>query len=277
MTQRVWKTLEPRNLELGPLAQPGDEIGTWRHWKLKRDEDDILWLVFDKSGSSANTLSQEVLTELDDVLGKIEEESAKGLVLRSAKPAGFIAGADVNELRDANNAADIEGRLTRAHAVADRLDRLKLPTVAVIHGYCLGGGLEIALACDYRIAIEDASLGFPEVLLGLHPGLGGTVRSTGLVNPLEAMTMMLTGRAVRARRAKSLGLVDAVTQERHVRGAVKAAVAGELKRQRSSLLIPLFRFAPARAFAAKRMRAQAAAKAPPAQYPAPSALIDLWE
>ena len=111
MTQRVWKTLEPRNLELGPLAQPGDEIGTWRHWKLKRDEDDILWLVFDKSGSSANTLSQEVLTELDDVLGKIEEESAKGLVLRSAKPAGFIAGADVNELRDANNAADIEGGL----------------------------------------------------------------------------------------------------------------------------------------------------------------------
>ena len=277
MTQRVWKTLEPRNLELGPLAQPGDEIGTWRHWKLKRDEDDILWLVFDKSGSSANTLSQEVLTELDDVLGKIEEQSAKGLVLRSAKPAGFIAGADVNELRDANNAADIEGRLTRAHAVADRLDRLKLPTVAVIHGYCLGGGLEIALACDYRVAIEDASLGFPEVLLGLHPGLGGTVRSTGLVNPLEAMTMMLTGRTVRARRAKSLGLVDAVTQERHVRGAVKAAVAGELKRQRSSLLVPLFRFAPARAFAAKRMRAQAAAKAPPAQYPAPSALIDLWE
>ena len=277
MTQRVWKTLEPRNLELGPLAQPGDAIGTWRHWKLKRDEDDILWLVFDKSGSSANTLSQEVLTELDDVLGKIEEESAKGLVLRSAKPAGFIAGADVNELRDVNNAADIEGRLTRAHAVADRLDRLKLPTVAVIHGYCLGGGLEIALACDYRIAIEDASLGFPEVLLGLHPGLGGTVRSTGLVNPLEAMTMMLTGRTVRARRAKSLGLVDAVTQERHVRGAVKSAVAGELKRQRSSLLIPLFRFAPARAFAAKRMRAQAAAKAPPAHYPAPSALIDLWE
>ena len=277
MTQRVWKTLEPRNLELGPLAQPGDAIGTWRHWKLKRDEDDILWLVFDKSGSSANTLSQEVLTELDDVLGKIEEESAKGLVLRSAKPAGFIAGADVNELRDANTAADIEGRLTRAHAVADRLDRLKLPTVAVIHGYCLGGGLEIALACDYRVAIEDASRGFPEVLLGLHPGLGGTVRSTGLVNPLEAMTMMLTGRAVRARRAKSLGLVDAVTQERHVRGAVRAAVAGELKRQRSSLLVPLFRFAPARAFAAKRMRAQAAAKAPPAQYPAPSALIDLWE
>ena len=191
-------------------------MGSWRHWKLQRDEDDVLWLVLDKSGASANTLSQDVLEELDDALGKIESETAKGLVLRSAKPAGFIAGADVNELREAKNAADIEARLTRAHAVTDRLDKLKLPTIAVIHGYCLGGGLEIALACDYRIAIEDASLGFPEVLLGLHPGLGGTVRAPRLINPIEAMTMMLTGRTVRAGRAKSLGLVDAVTQERHV-------------------------------------------------------------
>jgi 3-hydroxyacyl-CoA dehydrogenase / enoyl-CoA hydratase / 3-hydroxybutyryl-CoA epimerase len=281
--QRVWKTLEPRNLELGPFARPGagqatgPETGAWRHWKLRRDEDDVLWLVIDKSGASANTLSQEVLLELDDVLGKIEGETAKGLVLRSAKPAGFIAGADVGELRDAKNAADIEARLTRAHAVTDRLDKLKLPTVAVIHGYCLGGGLEIALACDYRIAIEDASLGFPEVLLGLHPGLGGTVRAPRLINPLEAMTMMLTGRAARAGRAKSLGLVDAVTQERHVRAAVRAAVAGELKTSRSKLLVSVFKLAPARSFAAKRMRTQARVKAPPEQYPAPYALIDLWE
>ena len=126
----------------------------------------------------------------------------------------------------------------------DRLDRLKLPTIAVIHGYCLGGGLEIALACDYRIAIEDASLGFPEVLLGLHPGLGGTVRAPRLINPLEAMTMMLTGRTVRAGRAKSLGLVDAVTQERHVRAAVKSAVAGELKTARSKLLVSVFKLGP---------------------------------
>jgi 3-hydroxyacyl-CoA dehydrogenase/enoyl-CoA hydratase/3-hydroxybutyryl-CoA epimerase len=279
MAERVWKTLEPRNLELGPFSRPGPgpEAGAWRHWKLRRDEDDILWLVIDKSGASANTLSQEVLLELDDVLGKIEGETAKGLVLRSAKPAGFIAGADVGELRDSKNAADIEARLTRAHAVTDRLDQLKLPTVAVIHGYCLGGGLEIALACDYRIAIEDASLGFPEVLLGLHPGLGGTVRAPRLISPIEAMTMMLTGRAARASRAKSLGLVDAVTQERHVRAAVRAAVAGELKTSRSKLLVSVFKLAPARSFAAKRMRTQARAKAPPEQYPAPYALIDLWE
>jgi 3-hydroxyacyl-CoA dehydrogenase/enoyl-CoA hydratase/3-hydroxybutyryl-CoA epimerase len=279
MAQRVWKTLEPRNLELGPLTRPGagHDMGAWRHWKLKRDADDVLWLVIDKSGAGANTLSQDVLEELDDALGKIENETAKGLVLRSAKPAGFIAGADVNELREAKTSADVEARLTRAHAVTDRLDKLKLPTIAVIHGYCLGGGLEIALACDYRIAIEDASLGFPEVLLGLHPGLGGTVRAPRLINPLEAMSMMLTGRTVRASRAKSLGLVDAVTQERHVRAAVRSAVAGELKTARSKLLVSVFKLGPARSFAANRMRAQARAKAKPEQYPAPYALIDTWE
>jgi 3-hydroxyacyl-CoA dehydrogenase/enoyl-CoA hydratase/3-hydroxybutyryl-CoA epimerase len=279
MADGVWKILEPRNLELGPHHGPAatEEASTWRHWRLKRDEDDVLWLVFDKSGASANTLSQDVVLELDDVLAKVESEAAKGLVLRSGKPAGFIAGADVNELREVKSAADIEARLTRAHAVVDRLDRLKLPTIAVIHGYCLGGGLEVALACDYRIATEDASLGFPEVLLGLHPGLGGTVRAPRLINPLEAMTMMLTGRAARAKRAKSLGLVDAVTPERHVRAAVKAAVAGQLKTARGSMLAGVLKFAPVRSLAAKRMRVQAQAKAPPDQYPAPSALIDAWE
>jgi 3-hydroxyacyl-CoA dehydrogenase / enoyl-CoA hydratase / 3-hydroxybutyryl-CoA epimerase len=277
MADGVWKVLEPRNLELGPHRGPETAASPWKHWKLKRDADDVLWLLFDKAGASANTLSQDVMLELDDVLAKVESEGGKGLVLRSAKPAGFIAGADVNELRAAKSAGEVEAFLTRAHAVVDRLDRLKLPTVAVIHGYCLGGGLEVALACDYRIATEDASLGFPEVLLGLHPGLGGTVRAPRLINPLEAMTMMLTGRPARAKRAKSLGLVDAVTQERHVRTAVKAAVTGGLKTARSHLVASALKFAPIRSLAAKRMRVQADAKAPPEHYPAPSALIDTWE
>ena len=118
----------------------------------------------------------------------------------------------------------------------DRLEALKIPTVAVIHGFCLGGGLEVALACQSRIAIDGARFGFPEVMLGLHPGLGGTARFTRLVNPMQAMTLMLTGRTIDARRAKSLGLVDAVTQERHVRNAVKDAVFGRLKRARPGLL-----------------------------------------
>ncbi len=142
---------------------------------------------------------------------ELEEQRPTGLVIRSAKTSGFIAGADVNEFRGASDPKAVETEIGRAHAVIDRLEALRVPTVAVIHGFCLGGGLEVALACQMRIAIEGARFGFPEVMLGLHPGLGGTVRFTQLVNPMQAMTMMLTGKTIDARRAKSLGLVDAVT------------------------------------------------------------------
>ncbi|TMJ95184.1 MAG: fatty-acid oxidation protein subunit alpha, partial [Alphaproteobacteria bacterium] len=275
----VWDTLAPRNLELGPLAEAERDGATspWRNWRLAHDEDGIAWLALDKAGASANTLAVDVLSELDKVLASLEKNVPKGLVLRSAKPSGFIAGADIGEFRGLTDAAMVEERLSEAHAVVDRLDRLGAPTVAVIHGYCLGGGLEIALACDYRIAVEDARLGFPEVMLGLHPGLGGTVRLPRLINPLEAMTMMLTGRNVRAARARSLGLVDAVVPERHVKAAAIAAVAESLKLQRSRVLVPFINSHYARQLAAWRMRRETAKKAPIAHYPAPHVLIDLWE
>ena len=274
---KVWDVLAPRNLELGPLAGSARGQGNWRNWKLARDDNGIAWLVLDKPGSSANVLSEEVLAELDDVLATLERELPKGVVLRSAKPGGFIAGADIGEFRGMTDVADVEVRLTRGNAIVDRLDHLAVPTVAVIHGYCLGGGLEIALACDFRIAVEDARLGFPEVMLGLHPGLGGTVRLPRLINPLEAMTMMLTGRNVRAGRAKSLGLVDAVTPERHVKAAATAAVERQLKTRRGGMLIELVNSTYGRKLAAKRMRTETAKKAPIAHYPAPHALIELWE
>ena len=276
---KVWDTLAPRNLELGPLAAPAaaGESSPWRNWKLARDDDGIAWLALDKAGASANTLSVDVLSELDQVLATLEKNVPKGLVLRSAKPSGFIAGADIGEFRGLTDAAMVEERLREAHAVVDRLDHLGAPTVAVIHGYCLGGGLEIALACDYRIAVEDARLGFPEVMLGLHPGLGGTVRLPRLINPLEAMTMMLTGRNVRDRRARALGLVDAVVPERHVKAAATAAVTENLKLRRSRVLVSLINSHYARALASKRMRRETEKKALIAHYPAPHALIDLWE
>ena len=164
--------------------------------------------------------------------------------------------------------------MTRGHAVLDRLDRLPLPTIAVIHGYCLGGGLEVALACDFRIAVDGASFGFPEVLLGLHPGLGGTVRLPHLISPVQAMTMMLTGKTERARRARSLHLVDAVTQERHVRAAVMSAVTGDIIPAKQGLLGGLMNLGPVRGFLA-RMRGETAKKAAKANYPAPYALINL--
>ncbi len=270
--------LGKRDLELGPFTvdEAPLEAGPWANWRLRADEDGIAWLLFDKKGSSANTLSEEVLAELDAVLEKLERDRPRGLVIRSAKRSGFIAGADIAQFRGVTESKQIEALIARGHAVLDRLDRLPLPTVVVIHGFCLGGGLEVALACDYRIAVDNASFGFPEVLLGLHPGLGGTVRLPRLINPVQAMTMMLTGHTERARRARALRLVDVVTQERHVRGAVKSAVTGEMIAAKQDLLGRLMNTGPTRSVLAARMRGEAAKRAPRQHYPAPYALIDNW-
>jgi 3-hydroxyacyl-CoA dehydrogenase / enoyl-CoA hydratase / 3-hydroxybutyryl-CoA epimerase len=274
MDSKIMDVLADRVLELGP--RPNAD-GPYRNFKLTRDADGIAWLLFDRADASTNTLSADVLSELDTVLAAIERERPTGLVFRSAKTSGFIAGADVNEFRGATDPRPVEAAIGRAHAVIDRLEALKVPSVAVIHGFCLGGGLEVALACQSRIAIDGARFGFPEVLLGLHPGLGGTVRFTRLVNPMQAMTLMLTGKTIEARKARSLGLVDAVTQERHVRNAVKDAVFGRLKRARPEFLNTVLNSAPARRFLGSRMRAEAEKAAPHEHYPAPYALIDLWE
>jgi len=278
MTNLAWNALKDRDLELGPSASATLGNGNpWRNWRLKNDPDGIAWLVLDKQGASANTLSEEVLLELDAVLAVVEKNRPKGLVIRSAKPSGFIAGADIREFREMTDIGQVETIIARGHAVLDRLDQLPLPTVAMINGYCLGGGLEVALACDYRIAIDGATFGFPEVLLGLHPGHGGTFRLTRLIDPLRAMTMMLTGRSEPAVSAKTLGLVDAVTQERHVRAAANAAVAGELKRSSQGIIGKILSLGPLRPMLASRMRGETEKKAPKAHYPAPFALIDLWE
>jgi 3-hydroxyacyl-CoA dehydrogenase/enoyl-CoA hydratase/3-hydroxybutyryl-CoA epimerase len=276
MDSKILDVLADRVLELGPKP---DADSPYRNFKLTRDGDGVAWLLFDRAGASAsaNTLSADLIEELDAVLAVLESQRPAGLVIRSAKKSGFIAGADVNEFRGATDPRVVETGIGRAHAVIDRLEALKIPTVAVIHGFCLGGGLEVALACQSRIAIDDARFGFPEVLLGLHPGLGGTVRLTRLINPMQAMTLMLTGKTIDARRARSLGLVDAVTQERHVRNAVKDAVFGHLKRARPGLMNAILNFTPVRGFLASRMRAEAEKAAPRQHYPAPYALIDLWE
>jgi 3-hydroxyacyl-CoA dehydrogenase/enoyl-CoA hydratase/3-hydroxybutyryl-CoA epimerase len=274
MESRIMNVLGDRVLELGPKPDDG---GPYRHFRLTRDADGIAWLLSDRAEASANTLSADVIEELDLVLTALESQRPTGLVIRSAKKSGFIAGADVNEFRGATDPRAVEAAIGQAHAVIDRLEGLKFPTVAVIHGFCLGGGLEVALACQMRIAIDGARFGFPEVMLGLHPGLGGTARFTQLVNPMQAMTLMLTGKTIDARRAKSLGLVDAVAQERHVRNAVRDAVFGRLTRARPSPLNAVLNFAPVRGFLASRMRREAGQAASPEHYPAPYALIDLWE
>ncbi len=268
MTGPVLSFLGETHCELGPAADASGH--PWRHGEA----DGIHWLVLDCEGSSVNTVSEQVLTGLDAALDQIG--TPRALVIRSAKPAGFAAGADIdsfNDMRDQGAAA----LLQQGHAVLDRLEALDCPTIAIVHGAALGAGFEIALACDHRIAIDGAKFGFPEVNLGLHPGLGGSFRLTGLIDPTEAMTLMLTGKSAHTAKAERLGIVDAVTEERHVAAAVAAIAEGENDRPEPGLKSRAFRIEAARSYAAGRMRSETEKKAPRAHYPAPYALIDIWE
>lgn len=278
MTGIALGALEERNLELGPIP---DGTSKWKHFRLTRGKDDVAWLILDKQGSSANILSMDVLRELSEIIAELEATPARALVLRSGKTSGFVAGADITEFGVMTDEDEIATMLNEGNKILDRLDALPFPTIAVVHGFCLGGGLELILACDRRIAIDGARFGFPEVLLGLHPGLGGSWRSTQLVNPVEAMSMMLTGKTVNTRAAKSMGLVDAVTEERHVINAVKSVVDGSFRMPKRALPQKLVGSLAGTTFgrrlAAKKMRSEAEKKAPKKHYPAPYALIDLWE
>ncbi|HEY8385185.1 MAG TPA: 3-hydroxyacyl-CoA dehydrogenase NAD-binding domain-containing protein [Porticoccaceae bacterium] len=262
--------LKEQRLELGPPASPG----RWRHWTLTRDGDDTAWLVLDRQGASVNAIDEAVLDELASVLDVLDLEPPAELVVRSGKNSGFCVGADVNLFQGMDDPGQVAQRLSRAHEVLDRLERLEVPTRAVIHGPCLGGGLELALACRQRIAVNGATFGFPEVLLGLHPGLGGTFRATELIDPLQAMTLMLTGKTLDARRALSHGLVDAVTEERHVAAAVQDR--GRLPVRQRTWKHKVFGSEKMRRLAASRMVSQTAQRVSRDHYPAPYALIELW-
>lgn len=283
MTGPVYSALKDRHMELGPFGNATQLLHRsaihkrWNNWHLARDASDVVWLLLDKAGASANVLSEEVLRELGEVIESLHDEMPRALVIRSAKPGSFCVGADISEFRQLHNERDVINKLSDAHILIQQLADLPCPTIAVIHGAALGGGLELALCCDYRLAIHGASFGLPEILLGLHPGLGGTARLPALIPPLDAMQMMLTGKNTYDRKALSLGLIDRLVEERHLSGALEDAINGKLHRRRSDWRAQPFLYAWVRQLVGRRMRAEAAKQAPPQHYPAPEALISLWE
>jgi 3-hydroxyacyl-CoA dehydrogenase / enoyl-CoA hydratase / 3-hydroxybutyryl-CoA epimerase len=247
-------------------------------WKMDRDGQGIAWLTLDKPATSANTLSQQVMRELDALLQSLARSPPRGVIIKSGKPSGFIAGADINEFTTLANAAD-GYQLTRSGQVTfERLERLPCPTVAAIHGFALGGGLELALACRYRVAVGDErlQLGLPEVQLGIHPGFGGSVRAVRLLGVRPAMQIMLTGRPVRADKAARIGLVDRLVAANELDEAARALVLRPPAPHRPPLMERLLSLAPVRPFIKPALVQQVAAKAPRAHYPAPYAMIDLW-
>lgn len=251
---------------------------TWQHWRKEHDKDDIAWLHFSRNDSSANTLSSAALTELDVLLTDLSKNQPRGIVILSAKDSGFIAGADVKEFSTMKTIDDAAGFVRHGQAVFDRLAHMDCPTVALISGFCLGGGLELALACRYRIAEDDAKtkLGLPEVKLGIHPGFGGTVRLPPLIGAPAAMDLMLSGRAISARAAKKMGVVDYAIPKRHLHTSARQTILNPPAPHKPKRWQALTNHRLIRPWLAKVFRKKVAAKASQDHYPAPYAIIDLW-
>ena len=265
----------PGNDTTGVRALDSDAAGCWT---LERDADGIAWLTLDKPATSANVLSSSVLIELDGVLAGLERQLPRALVVLSAKKSGFVAGADIREFTALTDEAGGYALIRRGQQVLDRLAALPCPSVAAIHGFALGGGLELALACRYRVAVGDErlSLGLPEVQLGIHPGFGGTVRSVRLLGVRAAMQLMLTGKPMRAADAQRSGLVDRLVPQSELSSAARALALAAPSPRRAPLGERLLSAAPVRPFVRRALIRQVARRAPRAHYPAPYAIIDLW-
>jgi 3-hydroxyacyl-CoA dehydrogenase / enoyl-CoA hydratase / 3-hydroxybutyryl-CoA epimerase len=248
------------------------------HWRLTTDHDGVAWLTFDKAQASVNSLSRSVMEELGTMLDTIERAPPRALVVLSAKQ-GFIAGADIKEFLSIESSDQAFQMIRAGQALMDRIAKLPCVSVAAINGFALGGGLEVALACRYRVCADDSSvtLGFPEVQLGVHPGFGGTVRSVQLIGPLAAMDMMLTGKSLRPQKALELGLVDRLAPRDQLSAAAKELALNPPKPRAMSVKNRILNSALLRPIVAGQMRTQVAKRARPAHYPAPYALVELWQ
>ncbi|TMH50431.1 MAG: crotonase, partial [Betaproteobacteria bacterium] len=252
--------------------------GKYQHWKLETDHDNIDWLSFDKKGASANVLSADVMAELDRIFDELRAKNPRGLIIRSGKDSGFIAGADVEEFTKIKDADDAMRLVKRGWDLYDKLEALPFPTLALVNGFCMGGGVELALACRYRVAVDQPGTRFalPEVMLGILPGWGGVKRLPRLIGPTAALDMLLTGRAVDARRAKRLGLVDEAVPPRIQDNAARMMVLEAPRPRRLPLVQRLLNSALMRPLVVHLARKQLASRASPDHYPAPYAILELW-
>jgi 3-hydroxyacyl-CoA dehydrogenase / enoyl-CoA hydratase / 3-hydroxybutyryl-CoA epimerase len=247
-------------------------------WQLTRDADGIATLTLDRPGASANSLSRAVMQELGALLRQLQAQPPRGLIVRSGKSSGFIAGADIREFTELKSQEQALMLIRDGQQVCDQLAALPCPTVAAIHGFALGGGLEIALACRYRVAVDDGrlSLGLPEVQLGIHPGFGGTVRSVCLVGMRQAMELMLTGKPLRADRALRVGLIDRLVAASELDATARRLINEAPSAQRAPLADRLLNLPGIRQLMRGSLEARVARQARRDHYPAPYAIIDLW-
>lgn len=252
----------------------------YQNWRLETDNDQIVWLYIDKKNSSVNTLSHEVLSEFSRILDLLAvDPTTKGLIIASGKNTGFIAGADISQFSQIKDIDSAVTALKQGHEISNKLEALKIPTVALIDGFCLGGGLEMALACRYRIAEDGPKtrLGLPEVKLGIIPGWGGTVRLPRLIGALQALPLIMAGSIISSKAALKLGIVDAIAPKRQLVHAAKYYIMKQPAPHRLSWLQGLANQKYIRQIVGHFMRKQLKQKISPQHYPAPFQVLDNWE
>ncbi|TAG83977.1 MAG: crotonase [Burkholderiales bacterium] len=255
---------------------------TYKNFTLRTDEHGITWVGINVAGENVNTMGTPVLNELNALLDQFEKEPPKAVAFVSEKQSGFIAGANVNEFVEIGKTGDLaaaEALVKRGYDVYERLANVKYPTLALINGFALGGGLELALACRYRVAVDmpATKLGLPEVMLGILPGWGGVKRLPQLIGAPAAFDLMLTGKTVNARKAKSLGIVHEAVPPRIMWNTAIGVLNAQPPARKLSFAQNLMTNGFLRGFVASQARKSVAKKARPEHYPSPYAIIDLWQ
>lgn len=255
-----------------------------KDWRFSIDGEGIAWAIFDREGESANSLGRRPIEELNAIIERVEAEvrakTVRGLVIMSGKERGYIVGADIREFETFKSEQDVIAALKPVNELLERIEKLPIPVVAAIHGVCVGGGLELILACHYRIATRDDStrIGFPEVKLGIFPGFNGTARSIKQGGPMAAMQMMLTGGMIRASVAKAQGFIDQlVGSPGELHWAARKAVLQNRRSKPAGTVKMLLTKWPARGLLAGKIRQETKKKVREDHYPAPFRLIDLFE
>ncbi len=253
--------------------------GQYEHWKLDIDNQDIAWLTLDRSDSAVNSLNEPVLREFDHILNLLgQKRQAKAVIIQSGKKTGFIVGADISQFKQLSSADEATQLIKKGQEIFNKLENLPIPTIALISGFCLGGGLELALACTYRIAEDSGKtkLGLPEVKLGIHPGWGGTVRLPKLTGAMAAMDIILTGKNLRPKVAKKLGVIHEAVPKRLIKQAALAYALNPPKQSKPSLFIKLQNVQWVRPILGKLFRTQLKKKIKEKHYPAPFKVVKNW-
>lgn len=252
----------------------------YQHWILETDSENILWLGLNRADSKVNSLNQEVLIELEEIIDHVP--SVKAVILYSGKKTGFIVGADISQFTHLHSASEATDFILKGQAIFNKLEKLAMPTIALIEGFCLGGGLELALACRYRIAENSSKtrLGFPEVKLGIHPGWGGTVRTPQKIGVLAAMDLILSGRMITAKAAKKIGLIDESVPLRLLKQVAKEYAQRTVKPSEKKSLVhyghAFLEMRAMRPLVGQLLYKQLQKKIRVKHYPAPFAVVDNW-